>query len=86
MPVKIKWSESAVEDYTSVINYLKKKWPATLAERFINIVESRVDQLHYFPFIGTASQKSPDIRSIIITKHNKLYYGLRKVKSRSKHF
>lgn len=74
MAIKIKWTQHAIDDYAHIVDYLRNKWSAASAEKFLNIVESRVDQLSYFPLIGIASQKNPAIRYIIITKHNKLYY------------
>lgn len=55
-------------------DYLLKEWSLKVADDFINNLEERVQNLSLFPHIGIASVKDPSIRSIVVTKHNKLYY------------
>ncbi|NOT50839.1 MAG: type II toxin-antitoxin system RelE/ParE family toxin [Chitinophagaceae bacterium] len=74
MALKIEWTANAIEDYKQVVDYLLKEWPLKVAADFVNNLEERVDNLNSFPNIGMASLKDPSIRSIVITKHNKLYY------------
>ena len=74
MALKIEWTANALEDYRQVVDYLHKEWPFNVVADFVNNLEKRVDNLSSFPFIGIASLKDPSIRSIVITKHNKLYY------------
>jgi len=37
-------------------------------------VEKRLETLSVFPNIGIPSIKEPDVRSIVVTIHNRLYY------------
>jgi plasmid stabilization system protein ParE len=76
MALKIEWTANALEDYRQVVDYLLKEWPLKVAVDFVNNLENRVDNLSSFPNIGIASLKDPFIRSIVITKHNKLYYRI----------
>jgi len=76
MALKIGWTANALEDYRQVVDYLLREWTLKVAADFVNILEKRVDNLSSFPNIGIASLKDPSIRSIIITKHNKLYYRI----------
>jgi len=76
MALKIEWTVNALEDYRQVVDYLLKEWPLKVAADFVSNVEKRVYNLSSFPYIGIASLKDPSIRSIIITKHNKLYYRI----------
>ena len=73
---QIRWTELAIEDYNEVVNYLLKNWPVKVAEDFIAKMERRIYILSGQPFIGIASEKKPMIRSIQITKHNRLYYRI----------
>jgi plasmid stabilization system protein ParE len=74
MALKIEWTANALEDYKQVVDYLLKEWSVKTASDFINNLEKRVYNLSFFPDIGIASKKDASIRSIVITKHNKLYY------------
>jgi plasmid stabilization system protein ParE len=74
MAYKVRWTAIAAEDYESVIDYLVKNWGVLTAESFITNIESRITLLQEFPFIGVASKIRAEIRSIVLTKHNLLYY------------
>ena len=74
MALQIIWTANALEDYRRVVDYLLTAWSLKLASDFITTLEERVETLSSFPNIGIASSKNPGIRSIVITKHNKLYY------------
>lgn len=76
MALQVEWTLHAIEDYNQVVDYLLKEWSLGVATDFINNVEQRVQNLSSFPYIGIASIKDPSIRSIVITKHNKLYYRI----------
>jgi len=74
MALQIIWTINALEDYEKVVDYLLQEWSLSTAEEFIQTVERRTESLTNFPNLGRASTKEPFIRSIILTKHNKLYY------------
>jgi plasmid stabilization system protein ParE len=76
MAFKIIWSESAIDDYSKVINYLLESFPLFVAENFIQITETRIFNLTAFPEMGKLSKKINGARSIVLTKHNKLYYSM----------
>ena len=59
-----------------MIDYLLLEWSLPVAEKFAETIDRRIDVLTLFPNIGIASTKDLSIRSIIITKHNKLYYRI----------
>jgi plasmid stabilization system protein ParE len=76
MALKIRWTENALEDYKRVVIYLLETWPVEVAEKFISNLETRLDTLSIFPKIGISSIRQDSIRSITLTKHNKLYYRI----------
>lgn len=57
--------------------YLEAEWGKTAANRFENKVEKRLDNLSKHPFTGAESAYFKNVRSILITKHNRLYYRIR---------
>ena len=80
MALPVVWTQNAIEDYQIVVDYLLKEWPLYVAENFVSIIEKRTNILGIYPNIGVASKKDPSIRSIVVTKHNKLYYRITSVK------
>ena len=76
MALEVVWTENAIQDYKLVIDYLLLEWSLPVAEKFAETLDRRIDVLSRFPNIGIASTKDLSIRSIVITKHNKLYYRL----------
>jgi len=76
MALKVKWTNIALEDYRQVVDYLIENWPITVAEEFIQNTESRIETLTLFPNLGISSNKMKNIKSIVLTKHNKLYYRI----------
>lgn len=74
MALEIRWTDNALEDYKSIIHYLVTNWSQTTARKFIDLAESRIQTLALFPAIGISSSKEPGVRSIVLTKKNKLYY------------
>ena len=76
MALQIIWTSNAIEDYKQVVDFLLEEWSIKVAVDFVATTEERVQMLGSFPHIGIASVKDPKIRSIVITKHNKLYYRI----------
>ncbi len=76
MAYKIRWTAIALEDYERVIDYLIKMWSVNIATDFEEIVNKKLANLSGQPFIGIASQKKPTVISILLTKHNRLYYRI----------
>jgi plasmid stabilization system protein ParE len=74
MALEVKWTVTALEDYRLVVEYLLKEWPTDIAVKFVETTQARIETLSIFPHIGIASDKEPGIRSIVLSKHNKLYY------------
>lgn len=80
MALQIEWTPNALQDYEQIVNYLLKEWSMKIAIDFVNHLEERVYNLILFPNLGIASTKEPSIRSILITKHNRLFYQLHSTK------
>jgi len=78
MAAQIRWSDNARMDYKNVVDYLLQDWNEDIALRFIELLEYKIERIAKHPYTGLPSQKYPDIRSISITKHNRLYYKISK--------
>ena len=60
-----------------LLYYLEAEWGRTVADRFANKLEKRLDNLLKQPFTGAESGYFKNVRSILITKHNRLYYRIK---------
>lgn len=60
-----------------VLTYLEKEWSQKVAMSFLKKVDHRIKQLSLQPFAGAVSQLAKDVRGILITKHNRLYYKVK---------
>lgn len=69
-----------VNKLVNVLKYLEKEWSLQVASDFLVKVDKRLQQLSRQPFTGAPSQKVKEVRSVFITKHNRVYY---KVKGKS---
>ncbi len=76
MAYKIVWTDTASEDYERIINYLLLNWSLDVVLEFNNITNKKVHKISLQPFIGIISSIDADVRSILITKHNRLFYRI----------
>lgn len=74
MAYQISWTEIALQDYKTIIDYLIAEWAISVAIEFERTVDQKLINLSRHPFTGIKSQKNPLIRSILFSKHNRLYY------------
>lgn len=71
---QIIYSREVVDRLVDVLDYLEHKWTMKVADHFAFTFFSRIEELKQNPKIGRLSLKDKNIRSIIITRHNQLYY------------
>jgi len=76
MATEIRWSNNAIKDYHSTIEYLLIAWNEETAVRFIEITEYKIRQISSHPHIGIRSFRADNVRSVLITRHNRLYYRI----------
>jgi plasmid stabilization system protein ParE len=76
MAFTIIYKKRFVNKLVKVLDYLEKEWGGKVATAFLSTLDERINMLNKYPEIGKASAKLPSIRSILISKHNKLYYKI----------
>ncbi len=76
MAYKIVWTDTASEDFESIINYLLINWSLDVVLEFDVIAKRKVHTISQQPFIGNISKIDANVRSILITKHNRLFYRI----------
>ena len=59
-----------------VLRYLEKEWSKKVARDFLLKIDRRIEQLTHQPEIGSPSERIPNVRGLVITLHNKMYYKI----------
>ena len=77
MAYKIKWTTPAIEDYNSVVDYLLVHWNVGNASAFMEILYQKLNTLSHQPFIGIETENTDGVRSILITRHYRLFYRIK---------
>jgi len=77
MALKIIWNKRAVIHFDHTISYLAENWGQSVATRFVNQVYSSVEMLSELPELGAIQEPDKEIRAILITKHNRLFYRVK---------
>jgi plasmid stabilization system protein ParE len=66
-----------VNKLLKLLDYLKTEWGENVSEAFIVKLQKRLNTLSMQPYIGVPSSLIRPVRSILITKHNRLYYRIK---------
>lgn len=76
MALEIIWSENAKDDLHRIYMFIKKEWTVRIADAFLNLCIEQTLLLSDVPYIGTRSPGKDNIRKILLTSHNYLYYEI----------
>ena len=60
-----------------ILSYLEKEWSHKVAEEFLLKIDRRIDLLTKQPEVGAPSEKIKNVRGLLITRHNRLYYKIK---------
>lgn len=61
----------------NLLDYLERGWGHKIASEFLEKLDSRIFRLSFQPFTGIRSAKAPDVRSVLITYQNRLFYRIK---------
>ena len=73
---QIIWSSEALENLKNIAAYLSDNWNEKIVNNFFDEVDKKLNVLKSQPFIGQPSVKDISIRSIILSRHNRIYYSV----------
>ena len=77
MAYKIIASKLFQQRVIALNSYLQKEWGFSVASRFHEALIKVILTLANQPGIGSVSKNKKDVRKILITKHNRLYYRVK---------
>ena len=60
-----------------VLTYLEKEWSHKVACEFLEKIDRRIDLLTKQPYVGAPSNKIKDVRGVLVSRHNRLYYKIK---------
>lgn len=60
-----------------VLAYLEKEWSHEVAVEFLVKIDRRIELLSRQPQAGALSTKIKDIRGLLISRHNRMYYKIK---------
>jgi len=75
---QIRWAANAFKDYEIIYEALLSNWSSEIAAKFSQRLEAHLFNLSFHPFIGRKSENKHNVRSILISRFNRLYYSLDK--------
>lgn len=76
MAYNVVWTDAAIEDYQNVIHYLVNNWSFEIASKFIDTTHEKIHTISLQPELGISSEIDNNIKSVLITKHNRLFYKI----------
>ena len=77
MAYKIIASKLFQKKVIALNKYLQTEWGITVTSKFNETLIKTILTIAYQPAIGSLSKKKKDVRKILITKHNRLYYRVK---------
>ncbi len=78
MTKKVFWSPAAEIDLANILEYLNSHWNVTVALHFINLTEDLLTQISVNPRQFPIIHKTMGLRRCVLTKHNSVYYRVKK--------
>lgn len=77
MAYEIIYTKRFSQKLFKLLDYLRSEWSEPVADKFIIELKNRLGTLSEHPFIGTPSLVIKPVRSILITKHNRIFYRIK---------
>ena len=78
MAKEIKWTKTAQKNFIKTVDYLIENWPDKVVSEFITHTDYTLQLLAIHPDLGILQNREKDIRGILLTPHNKLFYRIAK--------
>ncbi len=75
MAYKIRYQKRYLNKFENLIIYLREQWSDTIAAEVVASINVKIAQISINPYLGSLQGRAK-VRSIIITKHQRLYYRI----------
>lgn len=74
MAYEIVFKKAFLNKLNKLCLYLENEWGNKVAVSFINKLNQRLTTLSQQPYIGSPSEVIKNVRGILVTKHNRVFY------------
>lgn len=74
--IKVLWSDQAIENLESILDYLESEWPPNTTGSFKDKLLKTINLLKRFPTLGTESSLKKGIRRFVMSKQLSIFYEL----------
>lgn len=74
MACRITYSKRFENKVVKLTAYLANEWSLQVMDNFFETLKRKLETLSHQPFIGKPSNRKTNTRSILITKHNRVFY------------
>ena len=77
MAYKIIVKKRFTRKVVKLLNYLETEWNEKVAQDFNKKLDKQIERISVHPFSGITIKNFSNVRSVLITKHNRLYYRIK---------
>ena len=77
MAYQIVYKKRFVNKLLKLLDYLKREWSGQIADDFIVKLQNRLQTLSGQPYIGAPSTAIQSVRSILVTRQNRVFYRIK---------
>ena len=74
--MKIVLSNKFLKSLDKLLNYLLPIWGNKVSQKSIKEIDKHILLISTLPHIGLSSSKSKMVKSVLVSKHNRLYYKI----------
>ncbi len=77
MAFRIRWTQQAIENLESILDYLAKNWSQKETDNFKSKLRSQLKILLRNPKIFPVSEYNPRLRKAVLSKQTTIFYELK---------
>ena len=74
MARKIVWTKRASKKFNKIIEHLENEWGRAVPENFVKRTYGIIELISDQPELGSLENKERNIRGLLLTRHNRLFY------------
>jgi len=76
--MKVTISERAERNLDHIVHYLEQEWSVRVRDKFLELLERKIDQISEMPQLYEVSTKKKSVRRCVVSKQTSLYYRVNK--------
>jgi plasmid stabilization system protein ParE len=76
MAKEIIWTKRANQKFNKIISYLEEEWNESVTQNFVQTTYKILELLSKQPYLGSLENSKHNIRGILVSKQNRLFYRI----------